>query len=164
MEGNENTCWSMLWGGIHVDIRKVLAQTKYDYDIVRHDKPILTREDGAEYFGIDIGQTAPTLILKTDKGFFGLIISGSREKVDFGKLVNQLNCKKVKLASPKEVKKATGFGVGEVALIGFNLPCLMDKRLFDFDFIYGGTGESTSTLKISPRALTELNQVVGFIE
>ncbi|WKB36116.1 YbaK/EbsC family protein [Terrilactibacillus sp. S3-3] len=97
-------------------IKKILSESKYDYDIIQHDQPILTREDGAEYLGIDISQTAPTLILKTDRGFFGLIISGSREQVDFNQLAAQLNCKKVKLASAKEVKKVTGFSVGSVAL------------------------------------------------
>lgn len=143
-----------------MNLSEILKGTQYRYEIIQHEKPILTREDGSDYFGIEVGQTAPTLILKTDQGFLGAIISGSREKIDFNKLADLLGCSKVKLASPGEVRKATGFDVGSVALIGFGLPCVVDRRLFDYDFIYGGTGQSTSTLKIDPRALIELNQVL----
>lgn len=147
-----------------MEITELLRETKYEYELIQHDRPILTREDGSSYFGIDVGQTAPTLILKTDKGFFGMIISGSSEKIDFEKIAILLNCKKVKLARPSEVQKVTGYSVGSVALIGFNLPCLIDKCLLNFDFIYGGTGKSTCTLKISPQAILELNQIIAFID
>ncbi|MDF2479583.1 MAG: YbaK/prolyl-tRNA synthetase associated region [Sphingobacterium sp.] len=144
-------------------ISDILSTTKYKYEIIQHDRPILTREDGSKYLGIDVGQTAPTLIIKTDKGFFALIISGSREKINFDQVARTLNCKNAKLASPKEVQKVTGFCVGSVALIGLNVPCLVDKSLFNFDYVYGGTGNSTSTLKISPRALIELNSIVDLL-
>jgi prolyl-tRNA editing enzyme YbaK/EbsC (Cys-tRNA(Pro) deacylase) len=142
-------------------ISDILSTTKYKYEMIQHDKPILTREDGSKYFGIDVGQTAPTLIIKTDKGFVALIISGSRGNINFDQIVRMQNCKNAKLASPKEVKKITGFCVGSVALIGLNLPCLIDKSLFNFDFVYGGTGNPTSTLKIQPQALIELNSISG---
>ena len=35
------------------------------------------------YFGIEAGQAAPTLILKTDKGYYSLVFSGSRPPIDF---------------------------------------------------------------------------------
>lgn len=65
------------------------------------------------------------------------------------------------MASPKEVRKVTGFEVGSVPMVGLDLPCVLDKRLFEYNFVYGGTGKSTYTLKIEPQALKELNQVVA---
>lgn len=143
------------------ELQEILENSKYTYEIIQHEKPILSRQDGLKYFGIEVGQTAPTLILKTDKGFFALIISGSRSKVNFEIIADILNCSKVKLASSKEVQEVTGFQVGSVRMVGFDLPCVIDKRLFHYDFIYGGTGQSTYTLKIEPQALNELNQVVA---
>lgn len=142
-------------------LQGILERSKYTYEIIQHEKPILSKQDGTKYFGIEVGQTAPTLILKTDKGFFVLIVSGSRSKVNFGKIADILGCSKVKLASPEEVQKVTGFQVGSVRMVGLDLPCVIDKRLFHYDFIYGGTGQSTFTLKIEPQALTELNQVIA---
>lgn len=152
---------SMLEVFLLEELQGILERSKYTYEIIQHEKPILSKQDGTKYFGIEVGQTAPTLILKTDKGFFVLIVSGSRSKVNFEKIADILGCSKVKLASPEEVQKVTGFQVGSVRMVGLDLPCVIDKRLFHYDFIYGGTGQSTFTLKIEPQALNELNQVIA---
>lgn len=143
------------------ELQGILEKSNYTYEIIEHEKPILSRQDGSEYFGIEVGQTAPTMILTTDKRFFGLIVSGSRSKVSFEKIAYILGCSKVKLASPEEVQKITSFQVGSVRMVGLGLPCVIDKRLFHYDYIYGGTGQSTFTLKLEPQALMELNQVIA---
>lgn len=104
------------------------------------------------------------MILKTDKGFFVLIVSGSRSKINFKQIADILGCSKVKLASPDEVQKVTGFPVGSVRMVGVDLPCVIDKLLFHYDYIYGGTGQSTFTLKIEPQAFNELNQVIATLD
>ncbi len=141
-------------------LKKILEKSKYTYEVIHHEKNIHSAQDGSEYFGIEVGQTAPTLILKTDKGFFALVISGNVGKVDFDKIAYILNCTKVKMASQKEVKKVTGFEVGNVPMVGLPIPYAIDKQLFKYDFIYGGSGQSTFTLKIEPQALNELNHVI----
>ncbi|MEY8734437.1 YbaK/EbsC family protein [Peribacillus frigoritolerans] len=142
------------------ELQEILKKSKYTYEIIQHEKPILSKQDGTKYFGIEVGQTAPTLILNSDKGFFALIVSGSRSKVNFEKIADILGCSKVKLASPEEVQKVSGFQAGSVPMVGIDLPCVIDKRLFHYDFIYGGSGQSTFTLKIEPQALNELNHVI----
>lgn len=145
-------------------LQGILERYEFKYEIIQHEKPIFSKEDGSKYFGIEIGQTAPSLILKTDKGYFVLIVSGNRNKLDFDKIADILGCSKVKLASPKEVRKVTGFEVGSVCMVGLDLPCVLDIRLFEYDFVYGGTGKSTFTLKIEPQALNELNQVIATLD
>lgn len=146
------------------ELEGILERSKYRYEIIHHQKPILSREDGIKYFGIEAGQTAPTFILKTDKGYFVFIVSGNRDKLDLKKIAILLDCSKVKLASPKEVPKVTGFEVGSIPMIGLDLPCVLDKQLFKYDFVYGGTEKTTCTLKIEPHALQELNHVVAILE
>ncbi|MGP7818580.1 aminoacyl-tRNA deacylase [Niallia sp. 01092] len=145
-------------------LQMILSKSNYKYELIHHEKPIRSAKDGSSYFGIRIGQTAPSLILKTDRGYFYLVVSGERKKVCFEKIAELINCYKVNLASPDEVEKMTGFHVGSVAMIGIDLPCIVDKQLFQYDFIYGGTGEPTTTLKIEPHALHELNDVVALYE
>lgn len=41
-------------------LTNLLDKNRIEYEIIRHDKQIHTAQQGAEYFGIDIGQTAPT--------------------------------------------------------------------------------------------------------
>lgn len=67
------------------------------------------------------------------------------------------------LASPEEVYEVTGFKVGSVPMGCLDLPCVIDSKLFQYDYIYGGTGRPTSTLKIEPQSLKKLNQVIAYI-
>lgn len=67
------------------ELEEILERSKYRYEIIHHQKPIHSREDGMNYFEIEAGQTAPTFILKTDKGYFVFIVSGKRDKLDLKK-------------------------------------------------------------------------------
>ncbi len=141
-----------------------LQETGVQFEIINHKKQIRTAQEGADYFGIEIGQTAPILVLKSEKGYFAVIVSGSRGRVNLEEVSRILGCKQLKMATPKEVQKITGYTIGSVPLVGLSLPCIVDRGLFRFPFIYGGTGESTSTLKITPSALKKLNQVIFLLD
>lgn len=145
-------------------VMKSLQQCKCEYEFIAHEKPILSAQEGAVYFQIEIGQTAPTFIIKADDQFFALILSGRRTRIDFKQIAKLIGCEQAQLAEKSEVKGKTGFAVGSVPLVGHALPCLLDKNLFSYAFVYGGSGLATRTLKISPQALLQVNQVIGFIE
>lgn len=147
-----------------MDIKSLLEENNVPFELIYHDSPIHTSEEGSRFFGISVGQTAPTLIIKTDKGFFALIVSGDRGHVDFDEIARILGCNKVKLAGAREVEKVTGCTVGSIPMVGHNLPCVIDKRLFQYSNIYGGSGTETCTLKVDPSVLEKLNKVVGALE
>jgi Cys-tRNA(Pro)/Cys-tRNA(Cys) deacylase len=142
-------------------IKTILESSNYAYEFIYHNQSILTAQEGAQYFGIDTDQTAPTLIIKTDLGFYALIVSGKREQVKFERISFILGCKQANMASREEVKKHTGFDVGTLPMIGIPLPYILDKQLFCFPYVYGGSGQSNRTLKITPLALKQLNTVVA---
>ncbi len=144
-------------------LRTILQESGVPFEIIHHATPIRTAQEGADYFGIEIGQTAPTLVLKSEKGYFAMIVSGSRGRVNVEEVSAIVGCDQLKMATPKEVQQITGYTVGSVSMV-LSLPCIVDRRLFRYPFIYGGTGEPTSTLKIAPDALEKLNQVVAFLD
>lgn len=146
------------------NLQALLKENNVPFEFIDHDIAIRTAQEGAAYFGINVGQTAPTLILKTDKGFVALIMSGDRGHVDFDEVASILGCKKVKLAGAREVEKVTGCTVGSISMVGHNLPCIIDKRLFQYSNIYGGSGNTTCTLKINPSVLVKLNNIVATLE
>ncbi|MDP4143383.1 MAG: YbaK/EbsC family protein [Bacillota bacterium] len=139
----------------------LLNKENIDYEIIKHKRPIHTAEQGADYFGIEVGQTAPTLILSSDKGFIALIVAGDRGKIDFKELGEKVGFQIKGLVKPKEVEKITGFKVGAVSMIEHNLPCIIDSHLFDYDYIYGGTGSENHTLKINAKNLKKLINVIS---
>lgn len=145
-------------------VKKSLEDSKCEYEFLYHEKQLSTASEGAEYFGIEAGQTAPTLIIKTDKGYFSIIFSGSRNHIDFEQIAKILDVPRAKLANRDKVKSITGFSPGDTPMVGLTLPTLFDKKLLQYPFVYGGSGQPNRTLKISPEALTKLNNVIAFLE
>jgi len=143
-------------------LTSILNKSKYPCELIHHTVSLKSAQEGADYFNIDIGQTAPTLIIKTDIGFFALVVSGSCAQVNFKEVAQLLNCQKVKLATPKEVENM-GYKIGNVPLVGIPLPYILDRNLFAYSFVYGGTGVKDYTLKISPYALEALNEIIAKI-
>ena len=142
-------------------IKTILENSNYAYEFIYHNQPILTPQEGADYFGIDTGQTAPILIIKTDLGFFALIVSGKSRHVQIERISFLLGCKQAKLASREEIKRKTGFDAANLPMIGIPLSYILDKQLFCYPYVYGGSGQSNRTLKITPLALKQLNTVVA---
>lgn len=144
------------------NLKVLLEKSTYSYELIYHETILRSAQQGADYFNIDIGQTAPTLIIKTDIGFFALIISGRRDRVNFNEVAQLLNCQKIKLANPKEVEHM-GYKIGNVPLVGIPLPHILDKNIFDYSFVYGGSGINDYTLKINPHALEKLNKTIAIL-
>jgi Cys-tRNA(Pro)/Cys-tRNA(Cys) deacylase len=140
------------------ELKQLLTDQNADFEILTHDKPIHSKQDALGYFRLE--ETAPTLILETENGFIALIISGEREKIDFSQLKKLTNCRKLQLANSDVIQKIMNLKAGQVPLIGHRLPCIIDKKLFNYPFVYGGTGDLFHTLKIKPADLVRANQVI----
>lgn len=140
------------------DLRKRLLGQNADFEIIQHDMPIKSKKDALGYFKIE--ETAPTLIVQTETEFYALIISGERDKMDFDLIKNLLGCAKISMADKKEIVNKFNVEPGQIPLIGHNLPCIIDNRIFKYRFVYGGTGDCYHTLKIAPGDLVKANNVV----
>lgn len=141
------------------ELEQLLVEQAVDFEIIHHPKPIKSRFDALCYFKLE--EMAPTLIVKTEKGFYALIVSGAREKVDFEFLRGLLACDEMIMATKEEVQGQIGMKPGEVAMVGHHLPCILDEQLFQQPYIYGGAGDTRCTLKIRPADLEKINKVVG---
>lgn len=149
--------------GENVNIFSILSESDIEHEWIPHSNPILTAQDGADYFGIEAGQTAPTLILKSDRGYLAITICGDHGRIDMDDLKKRLDRSVLKLAKPSEVEEATGFAIGSVPLIGHRLPTVLDRQLMRYSHVYGGTGNPNVTLKIRPADLERLNNVIAYI-
>lgn len=139
-------------------IRDLLSLQNADFEIIGHDIPIKSKKDAIGYFKIE--ETVPTLIIQTEIGFYALIISGERDKVNFELIRNLLGCKKIRMADKEEIIERFKVEPGQVPLIGHNLPCIVDNLIFKHRYVYGGTGDWYHTLKIRPEDLVKANRVV----
>ncbi|WP_310549889.1 aminoacyl-tRNA deacylase [Paenibacillus glufosinatiresistens] len=145
-------------------LRAKLDAQGADYAIIRHEKPIRSAREGAAFFGIEPGQTAPTLIGVSSEGYFALIVPGDCGPIDWDLLKPVLGAETVQMASPAEAETATGSRVGDISLIQAGLPVVLHRGLFRYEAVYGGTGVSGSTLRIRPEDLERAVKVAGYLE
>jgi len=141
------------------ELEQFLEEQAADYEIIQHPKSIKSRVDALCYFKLE--EMAPTLIIKTDIGFYAVILSGISDNIDFELIRKMLNCQEATMATKEEMITQIGMKPGEVALVGHNLPCLIDEKIHLVEYIFGGTGNARYTLKIRPIDLERVNQVVG---
>jgi prolyl-tRNA editing enzyme YbaK/EbsC (Cys-tRNA(Pro) deacylase) len=145
-------------------IQTFLDNSNLEYEFIFHEKQIYSAADGAKYFNINPGQTAPTLILESERRYFSLVFSGIREHVDFKEIAKLLNVSKIKLAKKEKVHEITGFFLGDTPMVGLPFLNIFDKKLLQYPFIFGGSGQANRTLKISPSALETLNNPFAYLE
>lgn len=144
------------------EIRTLLNSCDATFEFIKNEQAIHSVDDAKGYY--EACQTAPILIITTEMGYFALIKAGDRERVDFEQLKKVLQCERVKLASRKQVLKITGYEVGNVPLVGHQLPVILDGRLLQQPFVFGGVGNANFTLKIDSQDLEKINKVVAKID
>lgn len=144
-----------------VELRDFLENNGAHYEMLSHELPIFTTQDAAQYF--DIKKAAPVFIIDTGQIFIALIVSFMRGKIDFKAMGKTLGYSKFRLASKERVEEITGYTIGKVPLIGHNLPCVFDKSLLEYDFVFGGSGDEYHTLKIASKDVLRLNNVIHYI-
>lgn len=144
------------------ELNEYLNKNSCDFEIIRHKAPMLTVEEGSKHF--DVRAIAPTLIVQTERGLIAAVVSANRGRVDFDAVKQSLGFTKMKMADRERVLKATGYSAGSIPFIGHGLECIFDRTLLGLPYVYGGTGDELSTLKIAPDDLVRMSNVIGYIE
>jgi prolyl-tRNA editing enzyme YbaK/EbsC (Cys-tRNA(Pro) deacylase) len=142
-------------------LRTFLDSTGLPYAFLPNARPLRSAQEGASFFGIDIAQTAPALVARSEEGFHLVIVSGAHGKVDFGALAPLFGVRTLGLAKPDEVERHAGARPGSVPLVIPKLPCVVDDDLFSWERIYGGSGDPGWTLCVHPKVLDAANNVVS---
>ncbi|MFA0888493.1 MAG: aminoacyl-tRNA deacylase [Synergistales bacterium] len=145
-------------------IRMALTASGFAFELLENRVRLKSAADGAAYWGISLGSTAPALVLRAADRFLLLILSGAGGKVDFQALAHRTGEKGLRMATPGEIRDRFRLGPGEVPLFGLDLPTFVDRRLLAHDHVYGGSGIPELTLKIAPGALLVLNRESRLID
>jgi Cys-tRNA(Pro)/Cys-tRNA(Cys) deacylase len=140
------------------NLKQLLEKGQADYEVIRHEKPIKSRNDALCYFKLE--EMAPTLILRSGNLYYALIISGKREKLDLKSIGELVGCQNLQLADKQEVKTNFNLEAGRIPLVGHQIPCIIDEGIFDYEYVYGGSGDFKHTLKIRPEDLERLNKTI----
>jgi prolyl-tRNA editing enzyme YbaK/EbsC (Cys-tRNA(Pro) deacylase) len=111
-----------------------------------------TVAEAANALGVQEGQIAKTIVFVMDGEPIAVVASG-RHRIDRDKVCDALDCAEGRMASPDEVRAATGFAIGGVPPIGHGLPVIFDTALLDYEVIYAAGGDVNTLFEVAPRDL-----------
>ena len=101
---------------VHDQIIESLAQQGIDYQYLSH-QPVYTSEEAAKIRDTSLEQSAKALVMQADEEFILVVVRGDR-RVNIDKLREQLNAKRLAMASKDSVKAKTGIEVGGIPPFG----------------------------------------------
>ena len=117
--------------------------------IISLDTSTKTGEESVKALDCTPEEIIKSIIVVTNtKEFFLVILQGNR-KIKTKKVKKLLNVKDVKLASPGQVEKETGYRVGDVPPISVELPVIIDELVIEGEKLYGGGGAPTKLMTIT---------------
>jgi len=126
-----------------------LKASRMPYELLAHAQVLRGAQDGASLLGLALYQTAPTLVLQTDKGPLVVIVPGDR-RLSFKKLKKALSLRNASLAKSNVVEAVTGCQPGSVPIVNFDIPTIVDAGVLRQPWVYGGSGTWDHTLKMRP--------------
>ncbi len=115
----------------------------------------------ARELNVDEHKVIKTLVLDADGTLFLMLMHGDKE-VSMKELARTLKKKTVKPADAKKAMNATGYLFGGTSPFGTKkeLPVMAESTIFDLDEIYINGGKRGLIVKISPKSLEKLFDVV----
>jgi Cys-tRNA(Pro)/Cys-tRNA(Cys) deacylase len=132
-----------------VDVHNQLQTLDIPHELSKLPTAARSVEQIAAQLGLEAHQIIKVIVFFADADPLAALIPGDR-KVDYNKLKKVAGSSSLRLASPDEVRKLTGYLLGytpPVAWLG-DLPAYIDIQALREDVVYAGSGEAHTILKI----------------
>lgn len=142
-------------------LQEYLKNEKIWHKFVEKPETIHTA-DAAEKAGIELKRVTKSLVLlDEDKNPILAIIPGD-SKLSFSKLREAIKVKKVRLVPFDEAQNYSGYLPGATPMIfhKIKMKVVVDKKLAEYDSIYGGGGERTKLLELKTQDVIKVNEAV----
>lgn len=93
-----------------------------------------------------------------DSGKFVVAIVKGEHRASTSRIAKFLGANSLRMASPEEIEKNTGFPCGGVPSFGFEAAFLIDEKVMEREWVLTGGGSEDSLVKISPEELIKINK------
>lgn len=130
----------------------------FDFQVVQFDETTRTSADAAAAIGCQLGQIAKSLVfrgLQSDTAI--LIITSGSNRVN-EKTVRDILLEDIGRADADFVREQTGFAIGGVPPVAHSqkLTTLIDKDLFQYEYIWAAAGTPNAVFSLTPQQLVQL--------
>ncbi|MEM4230489.1 MAG: YbaK/EbsC family protein [Candidatus Pacearchaeota archaeon] len=144
-----------------MELREYLEQGKIWYKFIDKPETIHTAE-AAEKTGIELKRVTKSLVLlDQDKKPVLAIIPGD-SKLSFSKVKKAANAKKIRLVPSEEAENYSGYLPGATPMVchKVRMKVIFDKKLLQYESIYGGGGERTKLIELKTTDVIRLNEAI----
>src|SRR3954469_3329340 len=133
-------------------VKEAARELGLEVELKTLDDSTATVAEAAAALGVQEGQIAKSIVFVMD-GEPVMVVASGRHRLDPDKVCEALDCAEGRMASPDEVRAATGFTIGGVPPFGHGLPVIFDSALLDYDVIYAAGGDGNTLFGMAPRQL-----------
>src|SRR5215212_6631843 len=116
-------------------VKEAARELGLDIELTTLDDSTATVVQAAAALHVEEGQIAKSIVFVMD-GEPVVVVASGRHRIDYDKVCDALDCAEGRMATPDEVRAATGFPIGGVPPIGHGLPVVFDAALLDYPLIY----------------------------
>jgi len=111
----------------------------------------------AQAVGTEVGQIAKSILFKSKKNDYIMIVSAGDVKID-SKAVKKLMGARVRMATPEEVQDITGFNIGGVCPFAVKnmIPIYLDESIKKYDVVYAAAGTANTAVPVSCKQLIDI--------
>ena len=143
-------------------MQKFLDAEGIDAEIIRLGRKTKTVEQAAVALQTSKDKIIKTLTFIDGSGEPVLAIVTGEDTVDPKKLAKAIDTIGVRMATPTEVKRHSGYSVGGVPPVGHQVKTrtVIDMKVMRKKLVYGGGGSDSSLLKIRPWDIKRLQDAV----
>ncbi len=144
------------------ELKAYLTSSGINAEILELKDEVKTVNQAAKVLGVSKEQIIKTIMFIDALGEPVLAIVRGDQKVDNKKLANVVGTIGVRMASAKEVKKHSGYAIGGLPPIGHKqkIKTVIDEKVLEKEFVYGGGGTEKHLLKISPKDIQKLTDAI----
>ena len=137
-------------------VKELLDHSGIAYKVSEHT-PVYTSEEAANVRGVELETGVKALVFKTEQGRFVLGLIAADRKMNVKKLAKIAGIRKLELASPQDVLKATGCEVGSVHPFGnlFGLTTYMDVSVLENNSVNFNAGLHTVSVYMKAKDLVK---------
>ena len=120
-----------------------------------------TAKDAAAAVGCELAQIVKSLVF-VSCGEPYLVLASGKNRVDESLVAEVLEIDSLSIASPEQVREATGFAIGGTPPFGHLrlIPTILDKDLLAYDTVWAAAGTPDSCFPINPGKLQEITAAV----
>ncbi len=135
-------------------VRDAARELGLDLTVTSLEKSTRTVREAAAAVGCEEAMIAKSIVFVCD-GEPVVCVTCGPQRVDMERVALARDCAEARIATPEEVRAATGYPVGGVPPFGHGLPVLFDEALLHQQTVWAAGGDSNSLFEVDPRDLVE---------